>query len=58
MPKNKGWKRGAAKKGNQRASREVSRKSKYDFDLYSTDTDIFRDVTEELASLKTENSDI
>ena len=42
----------------QRVTREVSRKGKYDFDLYSTDSDIFCDVTEELASLKTENSDI
>ena len=57
MPKSKGWKRGAVKKGNQRASTEVS-KGKYDFDLCSTDNDISRDVTEELASLKTENSDI
>ena len=39
-------------------SREVSKKGKYDFDLCSTDNDISRDVTEELASLKTENSDI
>ena len=58
MPRNKGWKRGAAKKGNKRATREVSRKGKCEFDLYSTDSDIFCDVTEELASLKTENSDI
>ena len=58
MPRNKGWKRGAAKKGNKRATREVSRKGKYDFDLYSTDSDIFHDDIEELASLKTENSDI
>ena len=57
MPKSKGWKRGAVKKGNQRASTEAS-KAKYDFDLCSTDNDISRDVTEELASLKTENSDI
>ena len=46
------------KKGNQRASRGVSIEGKYDFDLCSTDKDIFCDVTEELASLKTENSDI
>ena len=39
-------------------SREVSIKSKYDFDLCSTDNGIFCDVTEELASLKTENKDI
>ena len=58
MPKSKGWKRGAVKKGNQRASREVSIEGKCDFDLCSTDNDIFCDVTEELASLKTENSDI
>ena len=58
MPKSKGWKRGSVKKGNQRASREVSIKGKYDFDLCSTDNDISRDVTDELASLKTENSDI
>ena len=58
MSKSKGWKRGAVKKGNQRASRGVSIEGKYDFDLCSTDNDIFCDVTEELASLKTENSDI
>ena len=58
MLRNKGWKRGTAKKGNKRATREVSRKGKCEFDLYSTDSDIFCDVTEELASLKTENSDI
>ena len=58
MPKSKCWKRGAVKKGNKRASREVSMKGKCDFDLCSTDNDIFCDVTEELASLKTENSDI
>ena len=58
MPKSKGWKRGAGKKGNKRASRGVSIKGKCDFDLCSTDNDIFWDVTEELASLKTENSDI
>ena len=52
MLRNKVWKRSAAKKGNGRATREVSRKGKYDFDLYSTDSDIFCDVTEELASLK------
>ena len=52
MPKSKGWKRGAMKKGNQRASREISTEDKYDFDLSSTDNDIFCDVTEELASLK------
>ena len=45
-------------KGNQKASREVSIEGKNDFDLCSTDNDIFCDVTEELASLKTENSDI
>ena len=45
-------------KGNQKASREVSIEGKYDFDLCSTDNDIFCDVTEELASLKTENKDI
>ena len=44
------------RKGNKRAPREVSIKGKYDFDLCSTDNDIFRDVTEELASFKTENS--
>ena len=60
MPKSKGWKRDAVsvKKGNQRASREVSIEGKYDFVLFSTDNGIFCDVTEELASLKTENSDI
>ena len=58
MPKSKGWKRGAVKKGNKRASREVSIEGKCDFDLCATDNDIFCDVTEELASLKTENSDI
>ena len=52
MPKSKGWKRGAVKKRNKRASREVSIKGKCDFDLCSTDNDIFCDVTEELASLK------
>ena len=56
--RDKGWKRGAAKKGNRRATGEVSGKGKYDIDLYSTDSDIFRDDTGELASLKTENSDI
>ena len=45
-------------KENQKASREVSIEGKYDFGLCSTDNDIFCDVTEELASLKTENSDI
>ena len=45
-------------KGNKRASRGVSIEGKFDFDLCSTDNDIFCDVTEELASLKTENSDI
>ena len=45
-------------KENQKASREVSIEGKYDFDLCSTNNDIFCDVTEELASLKTENSDI
>ena len=39
-------------KGKQKASREVSIEGKYDFDLCSTDNDIFCDVTEELASLK------
>ena len=58
MPKRKGWKRCAVKKGNQRAQRGVSIEGKFDFDLCSTDNDIFCDVTEELASLKTENSDI
>ena len=58
MPKSKGWKRGAVKKANKRASRELSIKGKCDFDLCSTDNDIFCDVTEELASLKTENKDI
>ena len=56
MLKSKGWKRGAVKKGIQRVSRVVSIEGKYDFDLCSTDNDIFCDVTEELASLKTENS--
>ena len=45
-------------KENQKASIEVSIEGKYDFDLCSTDNDILCDVTEELASLKTENSDI
>ena len=40
MPKSKGWKRVAVKKGNQRASREVSIEGKYDFDLCATDSDI------------------
>ena len=31
MPKSKGWKRGAVKKGNQRASKGVSIEGKYDF---------------------------
>ena len=39
-------------------SREVSIEGKYDFDLCSTENDISCDVTEELASLKTENIDI
>ena len=59
MPKRKSWKRAAAQRGNVKASREVSEKGKYDVcltDVCLTDG-LTEDLTEELASLKTENSD-
>ena len=47
MPRRKDWKKAAVKRGNVNASREVSERGKYDLCM-----------TEELASLKTENRDI
>ena len=46
MPRRKDWKKAAVKRGNVNASREVSERGKYDLCM-----------TEELASLKTENRD-
>ena len=46
MPRSKDWKKAAVKRGNVNPSREVSERGKYDLCM-----------TEELASLKTENRD-
>ena len=59
MPKRKNWMRAAAQRGNVKAVSEVSEKGKYDVCLTDeclTD-DLTENLTEELASLKTENSD-
>ena len=54
MPRCKSWKKGKAKRGNVNATKKVSDGGKYD--LFLTD-ELTEDLTEELASLKTENSD-
>ena len=60
MPKRRNWKRAAAKRGNVKAVREVSEKGKYNVcltDICLTDV-LTEDLTEELASLKTENKEL
>ena len=54
MPRCKSWKKGKAKRGNVNATKKVSDGGKCD--LFLTD-ELTEDLTEELASLKTENSD-
>ena len=59
MPKRRNRKRAAAQRGNVKAVREVSEKGKFNVcltDICLTD-DLTEDMTKELASLKTENSD-
>ena len=54
MPRSKSWKIGKAKRGNENDTKKVSDGGKYD--LFLSDN-LTEDLTEELASLKTENSD-
>ena len=54
MPRSKSWKKGKVKRGNVNDTKKVSDGGKYD--LFLT-YELTEDLTEELASLKTENSD-